>query len=159
MEFAILGGLSVLSYESFYGSDDSETYMTIPSGSSAFPLSSMLRMSFWTKSQLVVDLGFSLFNASNGGDLSALNIEGGMGAVFGESDIKTFPFAGILLGILSLSNGDTESEGYIGFQGGFRHFFREHAAMRMQVAYRRFLGDEFRLESSLEISAGLSLFI
>jgi hypothetical protein len=159
VEFAMLGGISILDYEGPFGSNDSETYFSIPSGSSTFPLSSMMRMSFWTRSQLVIDLGFSFLNISDGGDLTAVNIEGGIGGVFGESDAKTFPFAGAILGVLSISNGDTESEGYIGFQGGFRHFFLKHAAMRMQVAYRKFLGDEFNLDSSLEVGGGLSFFI
>ncbi len=159
VEFAMLGGLNVLTFESYYGDDDTESYLTIPTGSSAFPLMSMLRMSVWTKSLIVFDFGFSLFNVSDGGDFRVFNTEGGIGAAFGESDARTFPFASVLLGVLSLSNGDTDTEGYVGFQGGIRHLFREHAAVRMQIAYRSFLGDELRLKSSLEIAGGLSFLI
>jgi hypothetical protein len=159
VEFAMLGGLNVLTYEGYYGGDDSETYLTIPSGSSAFPLTSMLRMSVWTRSIVVYDLGFSVFNVSDGGDFRVFNTEGGIGAAFGESDARTFPFAGVILGVLSLSNGDADSEIYLGFQGGFRHLFRKHAAVRMQIAYRSFLGDALNIESSLEIAGGLSFLI
>jgi hypothetical protein len=159
VEFSMLGGLNVLTYEGYYGGDDTESYLAVPSGSSVFPLSSMLRMSFWTNSLLVTDLGVSILNVSDGGEITVVNLEGGISAAFGESNANTFPFAGVLVGILSLSNGDTDNEGFVGFQGGLRHFFRPHAAMRMQVAYRRFLSDELRLESSLEIAAGLSFLI
>lgn len=159
VEFAILGGLNVLTFESYYGNDDTESYLTIPSGSSAFPMTSMLRMSVWTKSLMVFDFGFSLFNVSDGGDFRVFNTEGGIGAAFGESDAKTFPFASVLLGVLTLSNGDADTDGYVGFQGGIRHLFRKHAAVRMQIAYRSFFGDDLSLKSSLEIAGGLSFFI
>ncbi len=159
VEFAMLGGLNVLTFESYYGNDNSESYLTIPSGSSAFPMMSMLRMSVWTKSLIVFDFGFSLFNVSDGGDFTVYSTEGGIGAAFGDRDARTFPFAGVLLGVLSFSNGGADKEGYVGFQGGIRHFFRKHAAVRMQIAYRSFFGDDLSLESSLEIAGGLSFFI
>ncbi len=159
VEFALLGGLNVLTFEGYFGGDNTESYLTIPGGSSAFPMTSMLRMSVWTKSLIVFDFGFSLFNVSDGGDFRVFNTEGGIGAAFGESDARTSPFASVLLGVLSLSNGDTDTEGYVGFQGGIRHFFRKHAAVRMQIAYRSFFGDELSLKSSLEIAGGLSFFI
>lgn len=159
VEFAMLGGLNVLTFEGYFGGDDTESYLAIPGGSSAFPLTSMLRMSVWTKSLIVFDFGFSLFNVNDGGDFTVFNTEGGIGAAFGESDAKTFPFASVLLGVLSLSNSDTDTEGYVGFQGGIRHLFRKHAAVRMQIAYRSFFGDGLNLKSSLEIAGGMSFFI
>jgi hypothetical protein len=162
VEFAVLGGLTSLSYEDSWGYEDSESYLTIPSGSSSFPLSSMLRLGIWTDSPLVVELGFSFLNVNDGDDLTVSNIEGGIGAAFGEGSTKTFPFASILIGLLSVDGGGTggtDTEGYIGFQGGMKYFFRKHAAIRMQVGYRNFLGDELNLKSSLEIAGGLSFFI
>lgn len=159
VEFSILGGFSILNYEDPYGREKSETYLSFPIGSSTFPLASMLRMSFWTRSQLVVDLGISLMNISDGGDITSFNFEGGLAAAFGEAQARTFPYAGVLMGVLSISDGNSESEGYLGFQVGFRQFFRKHAAARIQVSLRKFLGDEFDLDTAFDLSGGLSFFI
>lgn len=159
VEFAILGGLSSFAYESYYGNDNTDTYFALPSGSSSFPLSSMLRMSVWTSSSLIADLGFSMLNISDGGSSTVSNMEIGVGAAFGEQRADAFPFIGAVMGILMAADGNSDSEAYLGFQGGFRYFFREHAALRMQVGYRRFMGDDFSLESSMEIVGGLGFVI
>lgn len=161
VEFAMLGGINLLTYETSYDDADAELYVTIPNGQSAFPLTPMLRMSVWTKSLLILDFGFSSFYTTVDDGSRVTNIEVGIGAVFGNRDSRTFPSVSILLGAFSRSNdySDADREGYFGFQGGIRHFFRKHAAMRMQLAYRSFPDDDLRLKSSWELAGGLSFLI
>ena len=158
LEFAMLGGLTVLMP---HEDGDNTTMFTVPQGSAGVLLGAFpsFRMTYWTRSALLADLGFSLVTASEDGDsFTAFNIEGGIGAVLGPRTSRTTGFVTGLFGLLSTSNGDSRSEGYLGGQAGIRTMINDYSAFRFQAGYRSMLGDEFDF-STLEIAAGLSFFL
>jgi len=149
VEFALLESIN------FAGSgDESATILTFPTVSPA------IRMTFWTQSPLTVDFGLSFVSIS-GEDNDAVTIlwlEGGAGADLGKPNSSWRPFVGGLFGLISVSAYDTESEPYIGAQVGLRHFVKDFAATRLQVGYRKTLGDKIDL-GNLEIAGGVSFFL
>lgn len=160
VEFAILGGFTLLTEHT---GGDGATIFGVP-----YVLPG-LRMSFWTKSPLVVDCGFSLLSVGADDDrVTALDLEAGLGRTFGPRNSRTTSFVNGLVGLLSLSTEDeSHSNAYLGGQIGLRSMINDHAAFRAQVGYRYWLGssknnwweeDEFDF-STLEIAMGLSFFL
>jgi len=150
VEFAMLGGVTVLSEQD---GDDDLTAVGIPYVVPGF------RMAYWTGSRLTVDGGLSVLSLSVEDDeVTATNLEGGIGVRLGAPDKSLVPFVGGLVGIISLSNGDSESGFYLGGQGGIKVFFTDYSAFRMQLSYRTMLDDELDYDA-LEIAAGLSFFL
>jgi hypothetical protein len=157
IEFSMLGGVTIFMPE--YG--DNSTIIALPQGSAGawmgvFP---GFRMSVWTDSPLLFDFGCSIFSVSEeGDDISLLNLEGGVGAAFEMENSNVSPFVQGIIGFMSISNGDSESELYLGGQGGIRYFFRETSAARFQVGYRHMMGDELDFDT-VEIAGGISFFL
>jgi hypothetical protein len=100
----------------------------------------------------------------NDDDATVLALESGLGADLAPSAGKWHPFVGALIGYLSISESfgfgqdNTHSEAYVGGTLGLRHFVKDYAATRMQIGYRRTLGDYFEL-GNLEIAGGVSFFL
>jgi len=155
-EFSMLGGVTIAMPER----GENSTIFAIPHGAAGawlvnFPA---FRMSMWTESALIFDFGFSFFTISEDeDDATLLNMEGAVGGAFDMEDSKISPFIQGLVGFFSLSNGDTESEFYLGGQGGIRFFINDHTAGRFQIGYRHMMGDELDFDT-VEIAGGISFF-
>ena len=156
VELLMLGGVTIVSPER----GDKSTFIGAPSGSPAFPLSPMVRISYWSKSSIVIDGGFSFMRISgNSDDLAIMNLEVGIGGAFGSPESRTFPFIGGLLGLLHASNGGSETSPYVGASAGLRIIARENSTQRIQIGYRRFLNSNLGFDSSIELSIGFGFII
>jgi len=149
VEFAILPSLNLASFD-----EDNVTALTFPS------VTPGIRMTFWTQSPLTVDFGLSYlnFSAEDEDGVTVLCLEGGPGVDLGGNGASWRPFVNGVLGLLSISSGEAESEMYVGGQVGVRHFVKDYAATRIQVGYRKTLGDYFEL-GNFEVAGGVSFFL
>jgi len=156
IEFSMLGGVTIVMPER----GDNSTVLALPHGAagSFFANFPAFRMSMWTDSPLIFDFGCSVLSVSeDGDDFSLINLEGGVGAAFELENSDVSPFVQGLVGFFSASNGDTESEFYLGGQAGIRYFFSDIMAGRFQIGYRHMMGDEFDFDT-VEIAGGVSFF-
>jgi hypothetical protein len=151
VEFAILPSMNLLSWDD---GDESATAFTFPT------VSPGIRMTFWTRTSLTFDFGLSFGHMAMEGDNdpTALALEFGPGIDFAPKKGNWHPFASVLVGYLSIGEDEAESEAYVGGTVGVRHFVRDYAATRLQIGYRRTLGDFFEA-GNLEIAAGVSFFL
>ncbi|MEW5702798.1 MAG: hypothetical protein AB1792_11300 [Candidatus Zixiibacteriota bacterium] len=149
VEFAILPSLNLASFD-----EDNVTALTFPT------VTPGIRMTFWSQSRMTVDFGLSFLHYSEEewDDVSVLCLEGGPGVDLGGKGAAWRPFVNGIVGMLSISSGDSETEMYVGGQVGLRHFVKDYAATRLQIGYRRTLGDFFEL-SNIEIAGGVSFFL
>ena len=148
VEIAVMDGIGIVSSEY----DDATVIMT--------PVPPVWRLTFWTRSALTVDFGFSFLTASEDEDnFTILNLETGVGANLAARDAKLVPFVGALGGLLTLDGGyDSETNFYVGGQVGVKSFFRDYAAVRVQAGYRHVMLDDDDV-GIIEIVGGLSFFL
>jgi len=157
-EITMLGGFNFVMEQD---GDEDITVIGIPHGAAgvdytAFPA---FRFTFWLDAPVQLDGGFSYVSYSRDEhDYSLINLEGGVSTNIKTKSGKVAPFIGGFAGLLSASNGNTQTELYLGGQAGARIPIRDYAAVRFQVAYRHMLGDDFDF-NVLEIAGGLSFFL
>ena len=156
VELMVLGGYTWFLPK---GGGHGEGAVSAPVGSGVVAGLPAWRVTCWPTSQLSLDLGFSYLHAGSGDDKTEiLNVEGGVGGSLGQDGSRTQPFCSALLGLLSVSNGKTASEAYLGGEIGVRSFIRDYAAVHLQLGYRHMLGNAFGF-STLEIAGGLGFFL
>lgn len=148
IEIAVMDGLGIVNSEY----DDATVIMT--------PVPPVWRVTFWSQSALTADLGFSFLTAhEDDDDLTILNLETGLGANLAARDAKVVPFVGGLGGLLTIDDGyQSETNFYLGGQFGVRSFFRDYAAVRVQVGYRHVMLDSDDV-GIIEVVGGLSFFL
>lgn len=132
---------------------DSYTVITVPSFAPA------LRVSVWSVQPVVLDFGITVLESESerGVEESQLLLETGIGMDLAKAGQRVRPFGGIIIGMMSGDLG--ELGGYLGAQGGVRYFFRDYAATRVQVGFRRTISDDSPRIRAIEIACGLGFFI
>ncbi|MBI5868580.1 MAG: hypothetical protein HZB43_09870 [candidate division Zixibacteria bacterium] len=152
-EISVMHGF-VLASTSTHNSDEATIVMT--------PVPPVWRLTFWTRSAVTLDLGFSLLTAASGGEsVNILNLETGVGANLAHRNAKTVPFIGVVGGMISYSasHQDDETDPYLGAQIGARTFFRDFAAVRLQTGIRHLFVKNGKSLNLFEAVAGLSFFL
>jgi hypothetical protein len=132
---------------------DSYTVIALPSFAPA------LRVSVWSVQPVVLDFGITVLEAESerGVEESQLMLETGIGMDLAKAGQRVRPFGGAIIGMMSGDVG--ELGGYLGAQGGVRYFFRDYAATRVQVGFRRTISDDSPRIRAIEIAFGLGFFI
>ena len=126
------------------------------------PVPPVWRMTFWTRSPLIIETGFSFLSATSEGDnATILNLEAGVGANLGSREAKTVPCASLVGGVVMISISDEESDThpYIGAQFGARMFIRDYAAVRIQTSLRHVFVEGGDGTNLIEVVAGFSFFL
>ncbi len=155
VEVATMAGVIIMKGSS--GADATE--IAIPAGASTELLLPSLRLTFWSPGSLAIETAVSFAHLSSGGHDGTLAVFE-VGPSFAlPSRGSTMASIGGVVGILSATNGSSESDIYLGPQIIVRNRIRDYAVARFQGGVRIFAGDDFGIDYGIEFAGGVGFFL
>lgn len=157
--------LGVLAGATFFLADKDDVnytgYLTSGAGGIHAPITPALRLTFWTDTPVLIDVGASWFS-SNVFDESftALNFEVGLG-LRTTYPSRVVPWTSVLAGFVSWSANGTTNDAYVGAQAGVRAFVTGRTSFRAQLGYRHTIENTdsgFDIDA-VETSIGLGVYL
>ena len=157
--------LGVLAGATFFLGDKDEVnytgYLTSGSGGIHAPITPGLRLTFWTQTPVLIDVGASMFSSNVFNEsFTALNLEVGIG-LRTTYPSRVVPWTSVLAGFVSWSADGTTNDAYVGGQVGVRVFVTGRTSFRTQLGYRHTLqgpDSGFDLDA-IETSVGLGVYL